>query len=280
MPRKMAIGKRIEGLWTFAPEELAELKTPWSYRQDQAAIEEMARSIAAEGQIQPGIVRETADGTVEVVVGNKRLLAIQLINRNPKEWDVREPLPFSAIPRKITDEEVAQWIAAENDARSDHNAVERAFMCRDFEQKLGLERKAVAARLRVSPGRVAQLQELLKLPKPVRDRIIGAGSGKDGPKPMKEALGRALVGLAAEQRDELVKRYDAGEPQGALVREARGEKRATGKQIGLSIAELREHLKPLADDGNWRAVALSELLSGKPGPSLAEILGEEAEEKA
>jgi ParB family chromosome partitioning protein len=179
-------------------------------RFDEAAIAELAESIASRGVLQPIVVRPLPDGAYELVAGERRLRAA----RSAK----LEEIP--ALVRETEDWERLDLALAENMAREDLNAVEQARALAMLVHDLGLTRGEVGRRVGRSRVAISNLIRLLELPEEALE-LIEAGE-------LTEGHGRAIL-LCKDH--ETRKRLAAGARDGGWsVRET--EDRAREAQHG------------------------------------------------
>ena len=101
---------------------------------DEQGLDELAKSIASVGVMQPITVRPTADG-YEVVVGERRFRASKLAGLDK----------IPAIVRELTDAEVLELILIENAQREDLNDVEKGNSCSQLLERYPKEYPDVAA---------------------------------------------------------------------------------------------------------------------------------------
>jgi ParB family chromosome partitioning protein len=159
---------------------------------DQARLAELAESIRIRGVLQPIVVRPLAGGSFELVAGERRLRAAQMVE-----------LPtIPALVRDTDDWERLDLALAENMARVDLNAVEEARACAMLVDDLGLTKQEVGRRVGRSRVAISNLIRLLELPEEALE-LIERGD-------LTEGHGRALLlckdhaarrGLAHEARD-------------------------------------------------------------------------------
>jgi len=187
---------------------------------DQARLAELAESIRTRGVLQPIVVRPLAGGSFELVAGERRLRAAQMVER--------ETIP--ALVRDTDDWERLDLALAENMARVDLNAVEEARACAMLVDDLGLTKQEVGCRVGRSRVAISNLVRLLDLPEEALE-LIERGD-------LTEGHGRALLlckdharrrSLALEARDggwsvretERRAREAEGQPEPELKRFAR-----------------------------------------------------------
>ena len=159
---------------------------------DQARLAELAESIRTRGVLQPIVVRPLAGGSFELVAGERRLRAAQMVEL--------ETVP--ALVRDTEDWERLDVALAENMARVDLNAVEEARACAMLVDDLGLTKQEVGRRVGRSRVAISNLIRLLDLPEEALE-LIERGE-------LSEGHGRALLlckdhaarrSLALEARD-------------------------------------------------------------------------------
>jgi ParB family transcriptional regulator, chromosome partitioning protein len=159
---------------------------------DQARLAELAESIRTRGVLQPVVVRPLAGGGFELVAGERRLRAAQMVEL--------EKIP--ALVRDTDDWERLDVALAENMARVDLNAIEEARACAMLVDDLGLTKQEVGRRVGRSRVAISNLIRLLELPEDALE-LIERGE-------LSEGHGRALLlckdhaarrSLALEARD-------------------------------------------------------------------------------
>jgi ParB family transcriptional regulator, chromosome partitioning protein len=149
---------------------------------DDVALEGLAGSLRERGVLQPILVRPLADGTFEIVAGERRWRAAQIA-----ELDT-----IPALVRERGDIEALEAALVENMAREDLNPVEEARACAALVEELGLTRETVGLRVGRSRVAVSNLLRLLDLPDEVLD-LLERGE-------LSEGHGRALL-LAGDHAD-------------------------------------------------------------------------------
>ncbi len=123
-------------------------------RFDEAALAGLADSLRSRGVIQPILVRPRAEGTYELIAGERRWRAAQMADL--------ETIP--ALVRPHDDASVLELALVENMAREDLNPVEEARACAALVEELGLTREDVGRRVGRSRVAVSNLLRLLDLP--------------------------------------------------------------------------------------------------------------------
>jgi ParB family transcriptional regulator, chromosome partitioning protein len=123
-------------------------------RIDDGAIRELADSVAAAGIVQPLIVTPQANGTYELVAGERR-------------WRAAREAGLAEVPALVREQEDAQRLQValiENMAREDLNPVDEARACATLVEDLGLSKEELGRRIGRSRAAVSNLIRLLDLP--------------------------------------------------------------------------------------------------------------------
>ena len=176
---------------------------------DPDALAALAASIEASGIVQPLLVRPLADGSYELVAGERRWRAAQLAGL--------EKVP--AVSREQAEPERLQAALIENMVREDLNPVEEAKACAALVDDLGLTKEELARRVGRSRPAVSNLIRLLELPDEALD-MLQAGE-------LSEGHGRALLGAQGhDTRRRLARDAAAG---GWSVRETESRVRLAGQ---------------------------------------------------
>ena len=152
---------------------------------DQAALAELADSIAQNGVLQPILVRPVGD-RYEIIAGERRFRASKMAGLSE----------IPAVTVTATDEEAARYALIENIQRSDLNPYEEAAAYRQLKEEYGLTQEAVALSVGKSRAAVANALRLLELPDAVAAYLI------DGT--LSAGHARTLLGLKNPDRIEPV----------------------------------------------------------------------------
>jgi ParB family transcriptional regulator, chromosome partitioning protein len=128
---------------------------------DHARLAELADSIRTRGVLQPIVVRPLAGGSFELIAGERRLRAAQMVEL--------ETVP--ALVRDTDDWERLDLALAENMARVDLNPVEEARACAMLVDDLGLTKQEVGRRVGRSRVAISNLVRLLELPEEALELI-------------------------------------------------------------------------------------------------------------
>ena len=158
---------------------------------DEAALKELASSIAEKGVIQPIIVRRhpSQPGIYEIVAGERRWRASQIAQVHT----------VPVIVREYTDTEVLEVAIIENIQRADLNPIDEGAGYRQLMQKFGHTQEQLSSVLGKSRSHIANVIRLLNLPDGVRSYLV---EGQ-----MTAGHARALIGHDDAQRlaDHIVK---------------------------------------------------------------------------
>ncbi len=190
---------------------------------DESKLDELAASIAANGVIQPVIVRQSGS-LYELVAGERR-------------WRAARKAGLGQIPavvQELSDEKALELALVENIQRDELSSVEEAHAYRLLVEDFGLSQEEVARRVGRSRSAVANTLRLLKLPKPIQEMVV-AGELSMG-------HARALLPLDKAAQLDLAGR---ARKAGLSVREV--ERRVQGL--------LKEPVPPPAPDPNVRAAS-------------------------
>ncbi|MBY9065004.1 ParB/RepB/Spo0J family partition protein [Sphingomonas yunnanensis] len=192
---------------------------------DEAALDELAASIAERGVIQPIIVRPHGHD-YQIVAGERRWRAAQRARLHE----------VPVVVRDYSDSETLQIALLENIQRQDLNAIEEARAYQRLIDEFGHTQDALARAVHKSRSHVANLLRLLDLPDEVQSRVV------TGALTMGHA--RAMVGA-----DDPVALADQVVNRGLSVRQT--EKLASSDKRGGSSAA------PRGSAGGARAMAAS-----------------------
>jgi ParB family chromosome partitioning protein len=144
---------------------------------DEAALDELAASIASRGVIQPIIVRPHPQGDgYQLVAGERRWRAAQRARLHE----------IPALVRNLSDREVMALALIENLQREDLNPVEEGRAYHRLAEEEGMIQVDIAKMVEKSRSHVANMMRLVTLPDPVLDLI------EEGKLTMGHA--RALIG--------------------------------------------------------------------------------------
>jgi len=174
---------------------------------DGAGIVSLAESIRRCGLLSPLLVRRAGCGQYELIAGERRLRAMQLLG-----W-----ISTEAIVLGVDDRDSALIALIENLQRENLHYLDEAAACRWMLSEHGMTQEALAGVMGKSPSALANLLRLLRLDEEVRRRLRESG--------LSERHGRALLKLRE------------GQQQLKLLEEA--------AQEGLSVRQLEERIARL-----------------------------------
>ncbi len=157
---------------------------------DQAALEELAGSIAARGMIQPIVVRPHRDGLYQIVAGERRWRAAQIARLHE----------VPVIVRDFGDAETLEIALIENVQREDLNAIEEAEAYQRLSAEFAHGPEAIGKLVGKSRSHVANLIRLLALPDRVRAAVA------DGRLSMGHARALVTAPDAAALADQVIAR--------------------------------------------------------------------------
>ena len=174
---------------------------------DDAALEELATSIAEKGIIQPLIVRAhpDRDDDYEIVAGERR-------------WRAAQRAKLHEVPviiRTFDDTEVLEIAIIENIQRADLNPVDEAAGYRQLMDKFGHTQEQLSTALGKSRSHIANLLRLLNLPADVQQFLsngdITAGHARAlVGHPNASILAQQIIskGLSVREAERLAKKED------------------------------------------------------------------------
>jgi ParB family transcriptional regulator, chromosome partitioning protein len=220
---------------------------------DEAALNELAESIKAEGIVQPIVVRELGGG-YEIIAGERRWRAAQLAGLRT----------IPAVVRRTDDRDSLVLALAENIARVDLNPVDQARGYAVLSDELDLTQAEIARRVGKSRAAVANTIRLLELPDPVLD-LMATGT-------LTEGHGRAI--LLAEGQDERVALARKVVARGLSVRQTEAEAKRSPKPKRKKAAlpgSMDDELANLAVDAAWASLNLKASVRRGPRGGSVEL---------
>lgn len=192
---------------------------------DEAALDELAASIASRGVIQPIIVRPHPNGEgYQLVAGERRWRAAQKARLHE----------IPALVRNLTDREVMALALIENLQREDLNPVEEARAYHRLSEDEGMIQVEIAKMVEKSRSHVANMMRLMTLPDPVLDLI------EEGKLSIGHA--RALIG-----RDDAREIAAVAVSEGLSVRDIESLTKKPGKRREATTAQPAHHTGEDAD---------------------------------
>jgi ParB family chromosome partitioning protein len=206
-------------------------------RTEDARIDDLARSIKANGVIQPILVHPKGGG-YQIIAGERRWRAAQ------RAGLLKVPVTVREVPEG-QDLKLLEWALIENIQREDLNVIEEALAYKRLADEFGLTQEDIATAVGKDRSSVANILRLLKLPQDVRDEVL-AGRLSMG-------HARAILALDTEHeqrnfaRDAVARGWSVRETE-QLVTRALTHAGATGaKTKGRAPRELDVHTRAAQD---------------------------------
>ncbi len=173
----------------------------------ETALDELARSISANGVIQPIVVRRKG-GRYEIVAGERRWRAAQRAGLHK----------IPAVVREVSDDKLLELALIENIQREELNPMEEARAYRRLSSELGMTQELIAERVGKDRTLIATALRLLKLPEDIQSWIeegkLSAGHGRALLLTASEAVqrnsARVIIesGCSVREAERLVRRND------------------------------------------------------------------------
>ncbi len=137
-------------------------------RFDEARLEDLAKSIRANGVVQPLLVRRKG-GSYELIAGERRWRAAQLAGLTH----------VPVVVRNVPDDKVLELALIENIQREDLNPIEEAQAYKKLIDSIGLTQETLAERVGRDRSYITNYLRLLRLPEDIR-RLIEEGKLSTG----------------------------------------------------------------------------------------------------
>ncbi|MGC1782687.1 MAG: ParB/RepB/Spo0J family partition protein [Acidobacteriaceae bacterium] len=205
-------------------------------RVDEKQLDELARSIAASGVVQPILVRPLPNGRFQLIAGERR-------------WRASEKAGKSTIPailREVSDEQAMEMTIVENLQRADLNPIEQAHAFERLSREFKMTQEQMALRTGKDRATIGNFLRLLKLPAEVQGKVetreLSFGHARtllalDSPEAIVKAASRIVaLAMSVRQTETFV--------QGVLNPERRnstGDEKA--KHIDPNVKEAQEKLQ-------------------------------------
>jgi ParB family chromosome partitioning protein len=209
---------------------------------DEEALDDLARSIAQRGVIQPVIVRPRKGGGYELVAGERRWRAAQRARLHE----------IPAIVRELSDPDTFALALIENIQREDLNPVEEAEAYQRLVGDQGYSPVEVARMVDKSRSHIANLMRLLALPQPVlkmiADKSLSMGHARALINvPDAEAIAAEVVdrGLSVRDVEKLVRRARSDASGKGAGGASRARRDGSDAASNADIAAVERHLEDL-----------------------------------
>jgi ParB family chromosome partitioning protein len=128
---------------------------------NQEQLAELAASIAANGVVQPVLVRPLASGRFQLIAGERRWRASLLAGKTT----------VPAMLRQVSDEQAMEITIVENLQRADLNPMEQARAFERLGREFHMTQEQMAQRTGKDRATVSNFLRLLKLPSNVQSRV-------------------------------------------------------------------------------------------------------------
>ncbi|MBZ4487180.1 ParB/RepB/Spo0J family partition protein [Microbacterium sp. cx-55] len=128
---------------------------------DADDLAELVHSVREFGVLQPVVVRDTGEGTYELIMGERR-------TRAAREAGLKT---MPAIVRETADEDLLRDALLENLHRSQLNPLEEASAYQQLLEDFGITQEQLAGRIGRSRPQISNTIRLLRLPVPVQQRV-------------------------------------------------------------------------------------------------------------
>jgi len=178
---------------------------------DPAALEELSRSIASNGIIQPIVVRKVGD-RFHIIAGERRWRAAKLAGLRQVPIVVRDVAPGA-------EKSLLEVALIENVQREDLNPIEEALAYRRLADQFEMTQEAIASAVGKDRVTVANTVRLLKLPEDIRAEVASGVLSMGHARALlalpdeaeQRRLARDVVarGLSVRETETLVKRTSA-----------------------------------------------------------------------
>ena len=244
MDKRPALGKGLSALipdvpasaTNRSPVELdVDLLEPSEFQprlhMDDAALDELARSIRTSGVIQPIVVRRVAPDRYQIIAGERR-------------WRASQRAGLATVPVVVKDTsttsraQLLEWALVENLQREDLNPIEEASAYQRLVQEFNLTHDEIATRVGKDRSSVANTIRLLKLSAEVRADVSS--------KALSMGHARALVALPSEADQRRISREVIA--RGLSVRETE----ALVKKV-IGAGQMTRTPEPKKKDADTRA---------------------------
>jgi ParB family transcriptional regulator, chromosome partitioning protein len=202
---------------------------------NEEQLAELAASIAANGVVQPVLVRPQANGRFQLIAGERRWRASQQAGKTS----------IPAILRQVSDEQAMEITIVENLQRADLNPMEQARAFERLGREFHMTQEQMAQRTGKDRTSVANFLRLLRLPATVQSRVesgeLSFGHARallafeHGEEIEKAAQKIALLSLSVRQTENYV--------QGLLHPEAKEKKTKPERVIDPNVRDAQERLQ-------------------------------------
>ena len=203
-------------------------------------LESLAKSLKDKGLLQPLVVRPRADGSFEIVAGERR-------------WRASQRAGIHELPvliRELDDRETLEIALIENIQRSDLNALEEARAYRQLMDQYSYTQQQLADSIGKSRSHIANTMRLLSLPEAIQHQIengkLTAGHARslvasEYPAEMADQI--IKLGLTVREAEDLARKKLVAPEQKSFATEKDADTRALEKTLSeaLGLSTLIKH---------------------------------------
>lgn len=211
---------------------------------DEEALQELANSIREVGIITPITLRQTTDGSYQIIAGERR-------------WRASKMAGLTSIPayiRTVEDDNVMEMALVENIQREDLNAIEIALAYQHLADTSGMTQEKISERVGKSRTAVTNYMRLLKLPAQIQMAL----------KNHEVDMGHARALLAIDSPSAQIKMFKDLQKNGYSVRKLEEMVQLLKKGNDLQTAKKIAAPKPaLPEEFNLLRRQLSDLFQTK-----------------
>ena len=171
-------------------------RSPYQPRREfrEEELRELAESLKNNGLVQPPTVRKNSAGRYELIAGERRLRAAQLIG-----WK-----KIQVVVKDVDDQTAAIMTTTENLQREDLNPIEEAVSYRTLQEKFNLTQADVAEKVGKGRATVANAVRLLELPDEVKSlvetKLLSVDAEKDRILLARDCVNEQLTVRALEKK--------------------------------------------------------------------------------
>jgi ParB family transcriptional regulator, chromosome partitioning protein len=232
-PEQDVVSTKPEGLRRMAIDLISAnpLNPRRQFSEDE--IQSLATSIKDKGLLQPILVRPMADGSHQIVAGERRWRAAQAAGLH----DV------PVIVRELDDKQTLEIAIVENVQRQDLNALEEAMAYKMLADQYGYTQQQLADSIGKSRSHIANTMRLITLPvdvqKQINDGLLSAGHARalvatENP----HALAQKIIslGLSVRQAEDLTRTQgQLAKPKKEKDADTRALEKAISSLLGLVV---------------------------------------------
>lgn len=217
---------------------------------DPDTLQDLASSIRELGIVQPITLRQTSEGKYQIVAGERRWRASQLVGLKT----------IPAYIRTIDDDSAMQMALVENIQRDDLNAIEIALAYAHLLEQEGMTQEKVSERVGKSRVAVANYLRLLKLPAQVQMAL----------QKHEIDMGHARALLSLDSPSQQIKVFREIQKNGSSVRQVEEivKKLKSGEDVSLGGKKLSSK-NPMSEEIKLLREQLSDFLRTKVSLSIS-----------